>query len=1042
MARLFNHGNLPAPGQHPPRLRKASLLFVTVATLMAALTLRAENQTSLTPPDYTVTTWRVDDGLPQSTITSITQTPDGYLWLGTFGGLVRFDGVRFTVFDSANTPELKSGRIVKIRTDHLGELWVLSEYGDTARYSNGRFKAFTSPDGVPTGGFTAVCEDHAGRIWAAGLAAAGVFLLKGERFVHVLSTYENFDGSALPLGSMFGFFADTEGNLWGGEAFNLIQVYPSDPRRIRVEIGGDVLQVMALGPSRDGGLWIVTPRGAQKRAGGKWVKEMLASERIATASSILEDREGQIWIGTWDQGLFRLGPNGEFGHYPMIEGPAPVAVRSLFEDAEGDIWMGVQGAGLRRLKRPAFKTFNTASGLAGNVVRSVSQDNSGDIWVASDGGLDRLSPGSQPVAHRVDFPIGHSWCVLGGRQGGVWVGTFGRGWYHGWPGAFVTGTDHPLWSIADCTVLFEGSHGDIWAGVQDNLVPTFGVRSPLSSPFIHSEVNSSSTALRGMAEDRAGQLFAATGGDGLWHTVGTNWVRFPSKDGLPGDRIWALFMDSEGILWLGDVLHGLVCLRDGRFYKYDSVALGLPRSVASILEDDLDNLWLGSNQGVFRVSRRDLKAGAGHSSTTVRVTRFTQSDGLETVECASGRQPIAWKARDGRLWFATAKGVSVVDPTRLPFNPIPPPVVLEKLRVEGPLVREWNLAEEVARGPQGTTALIKLDPGVERVEIQYTALSFVAPERMSFKYRLDGFDRDWVEAGSARLAAYTRLPPGSYQFKVVASNNDGVWNHAGALLTLVVLPHFWETWWFIILTFLSLAGGTAAWVRQIMLGRLRRSLERLEHQHALEKERLRISRDMHDALGADLAQIALVTELAASETGQTAMVADKMRKAAALAREVSKSVDAMVWAVNPTKDSLDQFVAYVCQYAEELLETAGIRFRWEAPASLPSVPLSAELRHNLFLAMKEALNNLVKYSAATTAQVRVSFEPGSLRLEVADDGRGFTPATVVPSGGGNGLKNMRQRLERCGGRAVIESRPGGGTRIEFIVPLNTEASAA
>jgi signal transduction histidine kinase len=418
------------------------------------------------------------------------------------------------------------------------------------------------------------------------------------------------------------------------------------------------------------------------------------------------------------------------------------------------------------------------------------------------------------------------------------------------------------------------------------------------------------------------------------------------------------------------------------------------------------------------VARHELEAVAAGKSSQVNPIAYGRAEGMESLECTGGFHPAGLKTRDGKLWFSTVKGLVVVDPENIPINENPPPIVLEQVLVDGHPGR-LNGSEESLR----------LSAEVQRVEFHYTGLSLVAPERNRFKYRLDGLDKDWVEAGAERVATYPHLPPGHYRFRVIGCNNDGVWNQAGAALGFAVLPAWWQTWWFTTATLLLGLGGGGWAVRYASVRRLRGKLRRLEERHALEKERTRIAQDIHDELGASLTSITLLTELGQKHRSQPEELSSDLGKISATARDVVRALDSIVWAINPRNDSLDHFANYVSQFAEDFLRLTSIRCRLDVPADLPERPLSTEARHQLFLAVKESLNNVVRHSDATEVWLRLRCENGELGVAIEDNGRGLSAS--APGSSHNGLLNLRNRIERLGGKFTVESEPGQGTKLRF-----------
>jgi signal transduction histidine kinase len=422
---------------------------------------------------------------------------------------------------------------------------------------------------------------------------------------------------------------------------------------------------------------------------------------------------------------------------------------------------------------------------------------------------------------------------------------------------------------------------------------------------------------------------------------------------------------------------------------------------------------------VFRVGKDALNAFAEGKRRRVEGTVFGRSDGLPSAECNGTIQPAGWKSRDGRLWFPTVKGVAVIDPANIPRTSRVPPVRIERLLLDG---REAAM-----------TGMLRVEPGVQRVEIQYTALSFVSPEQVQFQYRLEGLDDAWVKAEQERMAHYTHLPAGDYRFRVRAANSDGVWNEAGASLTFVVLPPWWQTWWFITLSVLASVGLVGGSARVHAVRKYRRRMAELERAHALERERARIARDMHDGLGASLVKISLLGEITESQIDNPDTLRTNLGKMIQTARESVRDMDEIVWAVNPKNDTIENLAGYLCQFAREHFDLAGIRLHLDVPTELPSSLLSAEKRYQLFLAAKEVMTNIVKHAHATEVALELRVDGSQLSIRIRDNGRGL-PAEP-PRRQGQGRKNLQERLAALGGEVECTSEPKKGTQFILRLPL-------
>jgi len=522
--------------------------------------------------------------------------------------------------------------------------------------------------------------------------------------------------------------------------------------------------------------------------------------------------------------------------------------------------------------------------------------------------------------------------------------------------------------------------------------------------------------------DGKGAIFVGLNGGGLLRFGEGRWTRMRQRDGLAEESVWALFVDATDGLWIGSPGSGLTYLKEGRAFVFADPALRLPRVITSMVEDDLGYLWMGSNKGIHRVLRADLEEVARGARKSIEVFSYSKSDGMESTECTGGLHPAAIKGRDGRIWFATVNGLSVIDPARLPVNRLAPPVVVEEVLIDD------RLATNAVAG-----GALSIPPGAHRLEIHYTGVSLTAGEKVKFKYRLEGVEGDWVDAQTRRVAYYTGLTPGPYRFKVIACNNDGFWNATGAELAVEALPFFWQTMSFRIGASLAGALLLAGAVRYVSVKKLQRRVERLEQEQAVEIERSRIARDMHDDVGATLTQISLLGELARGELKADDRVQSRLVEISALSREVVSHFDELVWAANPKHDATGSAIEYLCQYAMDFLSGSGIRCRLDLPDELPNAPLAASTRHHLFLVMKEALNNAMKHAGATEIRLRVVEEDSTLVIFIEDNGRGFEVGRK--NAFGNGVANMRSRMESFGGSLEVSSKMGVGTTVRLVTPM-------
>lgn len=989
------------------RVRKG-LWFGLVLTALVATQPVGAAVSGQVAPQYRFEVWQTDEGLPQNTVSAIIQSREGYLWLGTYNGLVRFDGVRFKVFDSENTPELTSNRILRLLEGRDGTLWVGTDEG-LLRYKGGRFTHYDTTAGLSDGSISSLCEDAEGSLWVGTLGGGVNKLKNGE-----ITSYTQKGN--LPSKGEVTVVEGPNLKLWIATPNYLGQFQEAEFVPFVSEPGAR----LKIAACRQGGIWVAKEGRLKKFNNGQFTGDFglfpwtVEGERVTT---LFEDRNENLWIGTARSGLFRF----RGGEFQRIDGKGEQlhdAILSFHEDHEGNLWVGTNGGGLVRLKERMFEVYDTENGLADNVVFSICEHQAGGVWIGTEGGgLDYVLNG---VITHPPRPAGLSLDRLGAvyedRSGTVWLGTRTNGVFRLRAGQFTHLSTAQGLSGQAVRAIYEARNGDLWFGTSDgglsrlrqDTFTGFTTRDGLS----HNDV-------RAILEDARGQLWVGTGGGGLNVWTEGKFRVFTRTNGLAGDFVRTLHEDKEGALWIG-TSSGLSRFKDGRFVNFKKKH-GLPDELISqIFEDQRGDFWIGSNRGIFRVRKGEFTNFSKGQSQSIVCTVYDQSDGLNSRECNGGFQPSGCKTKDGRLWFPTNKGIAVVDPSQFKDNKRAPTVVIEELYVDG--------------SPVEMADTITIAPGKERFMFSYTGINFAAPRRIKFKYQLVGYDAGWVDADTLRVAQYKAIPPGQYHFRVIAGNHAGMWNQVGTSIKLSITPPWWRTKWLIGFYWLAAAAALFGMYRYVSLQKLRRKLDLLQQQHALEKERARIAKDMHDELGANLTQIGILSELAKRESSNPPAVERHAEKIFDTARKVVNTLDEIVWAVNPKNDVLAKLAPYILQYAEEFFEITPIRCRLDAPASWPPCAVSAEIRHNLFLTVKEALNNVVKHAEATEVHLHLALCGSEFEIRIEDNGKGISPERRGEAG--NGLPNMQKRMEDLGGHFEMSSQPGKGTQIKISVQLN------
>jgi signal transduction histidine kinase/ligand-binding sensor domain-containing protein len=988
---------------------------------------------------YLIEGWPTERGLPQNTVTGIAQTRDGYLWISTLDGLARFDGLRFKLYKAGNTPALGSGRIRFLFEGRHGELWLATQEGGVVRWQDGQFTALPLPDVQGTrSAVIQVAEDNTGGLWLS-TEDGKVARIKDGRY-SAMST--NWD----PTGKMaFQVRADAQGQLLATSDFG---VYHVNGERVLPALQGRRGEYVVHCASRRGGWWLSAGDQVRLWRGGQWVATFPGPRLPASeVRSGLEDHTGHLWLGTWRNGLFRCSTNGALLQFTKRDGLGSDFVRALCEDGEGNLWAGTVDGGLNRLRLPLFKVYGLAEGLSWEWITSVSESPDGELWVGTDGyGLNRLQGDMiRPVGDPGAISPLHVMTALADRQRQVWLGTRQGGLFQWKTGAAVRITDSPT-NSSFVRSFYEDSHGTIWVGRRDTdrlLRVEQGRLSSLELPKSVGLVD-----VRVMVEDAAGALWIGTDGSGVLRWKDGQFGRFTRENGLGSDLIWALQPERDGSLWIGSFGGGLTRLKNGSAVTCTTFNGLMDDVICFIADDGQGQYWMSSHQGVFRVAKNELNQFADGTIRTVHCVGYGKSDGLPTLECRGGFQPAGCRGRDGELWFPTVGGVVVVDPADANTTTVAPPVHIEEVFVDGQLFEKdaWSAADGRRDGVPGSASALPRSPslafpaGSRRFEFHYAGVALGAPEGLRFRHKLEGVDADWVETGNRRDASYNRLSHGTYTFRVQTCNREGIWGQPGDAVSFSVLPYSWQTWWFIGL-FLLTFGTAVAWgVGWALRRRHQHRLMLVQQLHAAERERTRIARDIHDDLGSSLTEIGLLGALAVRESTPPAEVREQVGRIMERAEELARKLDETVWAVNPSNDSLKHLATYLCNHAKDFLEPTAIRCRLDVAANLPDSPLAAEVRHNVFLVAKEALNNAVRHSGASEIELRMAVNEGVFTLEVKDNGHGFA-ADAKPETG-NGLRNMAERTREIGGQFEARSTPGQGTTICLRLPVAHEISDA
>ena len=978
------------------RFRYRLLLSALILGLIAAAVhVQAQGERPTSPATGALghQAWSSENGLPQNSVHQILQTRDGYIWIATEGGIARFNGTQFTVFNQENDPAFTSNDICCLAEDRSRALWI-GTAGGLLRYAKGAFRRYTVADGLPSPVVSSLAPTGDGSLLV--LTSGGLASYDGQRFTSLavspsalgagpngsvwlatasqLFSYsqQRLHTAPLPYPSkepIEGLGSLKDGSLWARTRTALLLWNQGHVRTWHTgrELPGT--RVQSFFADSRGNLWVGTDQGLVLLSVASIDKTRLEIQPALAATSVLtifEDQEHNLWIGTDTAGLHILRPQ-KFQSLPPLSG---YAITAITQTTDGAIWSGSKGEGLFRYQAGQTRHLSTKEGLLSDVILTLAADRDGSLWIGTPDGLNHLQSGKiRSYTSSDGLPDDFIRSLFSDKDGSLWAGTR-RGLAH--------------WKDRRFTVL---SHAD---GLK-----TDGLKSDLIGAMLRSSSNDLWVAtLDGLVRIRDGKL-----------------TTFTKADGLSGDVITSLFEDANHTLWVGT--------KDGGFSRSSGTSFSpvrannLPSEIDAILEDARGYLWFTSNRGVMRVLAAELMACGAAADCHPRVSTYGASDGMPSEETSSGH-PSAWKTLDGQLWFATRKGVVTVNPLSLSKNQMSPPVVIERFTVDD---TPWNLT-----GPEPSIL-----PGHIRYAFEYAGLSYASPSRVRYRYILEGFDKQWTQAGSRRNAYYTNLSARHYRFRVQAANENGIWNETGAELPFVIQPPFYRTLWFLALATILLAGLVFAAYK--MRVRVIRS-----QFDAVLAERTRIAREIHDTLAQGFVGVSTQLELTAHLLAQSHVLeaTQQVDRTRALVREGLADARRSIWDLraDATTSTLPlRLTNLIQQSSTEHLKTninIGGTYR----------PLAPSLENEVLRIAQEALANAVRHSGATRVELDLRYHPNELTLTISDNGVGFQSTdTTLPAQGHFGIQGMRERAVQIGGTLHVESSPTNGTTVTLQAPL-------
>lgn len=961
--------------------------------------------------DYVIQQWKVENGLPQSTVRCISQTPDGYIWAGTWDGLARFDGIRMTVFNASNTPALLSSNIMSIWCDDRDQLWIGTDAGGLVCYAGGKFQRYDSTNGISATRILSINQDRIGNIWCA--TELGIYMYDGttfHRFTEANGLPHTYANQVMPYtdGSMYlGFVSYGSKVRLKKSSLIIEQSFPVGGYRVAIDSNGT--------------LWY----GIRGKGFVQWNnRDEIVDHRFAgiTMGETYILRNGEKWLFTADD--IRIFSSKTERTMTSIDGISFAGMTTLFEDREGNIWLGKEGGGLILLRQKHITVLSKKNGSPFNLVMTGLEDTARNVWIGTwDAGLQRLSSSagtftSIPLPNKNATSIYTLWRS---SKGTVYAGVWGAGLYRiqgNRVEQFLQGMIGPTTSIVSGA---EDIHGGLWIGTaHDGAVH-----------LLRGKETRWNTE-QGLSSNRVNSILCTRNGD-TWISVSANGVNrisngiltvFKKGSGLNDNFASPLYEDGDGAVWIG-TKRGLNRWKNGKFSTVTAQQGLFDEAIAQMIEDDFGYFWIGATHGIYRVSAQELNDAAEGKITTVRCLTIGKEDGMLNEETGGG-SPRCWKRSDGTLWFSTSEGVVVVNPRKISSASHPPSVMIEDVWIEN--------------SPVPVDNSIVLQPGQSKIELRYSGIHFTSPSKIRFKYFLEGWDDAWHDAGTQRFVQYTNLDPGEYVFHLQAVNNAGMESPDEASLTFVVLPPFYATWWFRIFSIIVLIA--AAWFavhRRISAIERRQKLQQdftrrlIENQ---ESERKRIASELHDGLGQNLLIIKNKLLLALQSLSHEQQSSLHVEDASQIASETINEVRSISHNLRPHQ--LDQLG--ITKTLRSIVRQAKESTRMEFTANIQDIDnvLPPEQEISLFRIMQEAFNNIIKHSGATRVMVTVLRNDPMISVSISDNGIGYDSETLqsTSSAMGFGISGMKERAKMFGWEFTIQSSSLGTV---ILVTIDTRA---
>ena len=959
--------------------------------------------------EYSLQVWTKNDGLPSNTLHNIVKGDDGFLWIGTSNGLVRFDGSEFKAFTAGNTPQIKANITADLFKDASGKIWFSNGGAGLVIMDQEIFERLSEDDGLSINHPSSFAEGADGKMYI-GTFGGGLNIFDNNHF----SVINKKDG--LSSNDMHSILLDRNERLWIGtydEGINLL-----DKTGIKKFIISPNSAVEHIFQESNGTILAGTHNGVYVFNGKSFEaeKEFLPLKG-KTINHIAEDSEGNIWFSSTNNGIYVYNHQNFYNLNTQNLLPTNKILQVL--PIENGIWICSADGGLFRLKQNKIKILSELQGTPDKIIRTIFQAPDDALWIGTKDGIAKYDEQKNIVlpfkTALKDLSV-HAWTA--NAKGEIFLGTLLHGLYKIEGNKLVQVADRKLLKVNYIRSLKFNNDGTLWMGtngagvilLKDGKVKFIDKAAGLSSDFIAC-----------ICKDRKNNFWIGTSGGGIsvLDSTGKILKTITDKEGLANNIVNSIIEDEKGVIWVGTSVSGISRIKENRIFNFNERNGLYSNNIKKLLYDGTENFWATSDQGVFSIKKKTFNDVANGTKEKLVFSLFGKSDGMIDDDFLAVADNAGCISRTGKIYAPSHEGVVIIDPNLFKANSEKPSVFIDDVFID------YKVSSK--------DALNDLPPNTESMQINYGGISYSHGKYLKFKYLLEGIEKDWVFVGTRRQAFFTHLPHGSYTFKVIAFTPDGTESKSAARITFTIHPYFWQTIWFQILSAAAIVGFITIYLLLYFKRKYKRKVQIIEAESALERERMRISKDMHDELGASLTKISLMSDLAKRNLQDPEQLKNDLNGISSASRSVASTMDEIVWAVNPKNDTLEKTIYYIAQFIEDFLSSTEIEYNFEIPDKIPDLFVHAELRHNLFMILKEAVNNIVKHSCANNVNLKIGTDGSSINLQLADDGKGIDLQNVDEFS--NGLRNMKKRVEDFNGTFAIANRDKSGTEIKIYLPL-------